>query len=61
MLFAFPGMLLAVLAAAVFGPSLQAAVIALAIAYTPYVARVLRGAALRERAQPYIAALEVQG
>jgi peptide/nickel transport system permease protein len=27
----------------------------------PYVARVLRGAALRERNQPYVAALEVQG
>ena len=60
-LFAFPGILLAVLAAAVFGPSLKAAVIALSIAYTPYVARILRGAALRERAQQYVAALEVQG
>ena len=27
----------------------------------PYVARVLRGAALKERSQPYVAALEVQG
>lgn len=60
-LFAFPGILLAVLAAAVFGASLGAAATALAIAYTPYVARVLRGAALRERAQQYVAALEVQG
>ena len=33
----------------------------LAIAYMPYVARVLRGAALKERGQPYVAALEVQG
>ena len=60
-LFAFPGILLAVLAAAVFGAGLPAASIALAIAYMPYVARVLRGAALRERGQPYVAALEVQG
>ena len=60
-LFAFPGILLAVLAAAVFGASLRSAAIALAVAYTPYVARVLRGAALRERAQQYVAALEVQG
>ncbi len=59
--FAFPGILLAVLAAAVFGAGLTAAAIALSIAYLPYVARVLRGAALRERSQPYIAALEVQG
>jgi peptide/nickel transport system permease protein len=60
-LFAFPGILLAVLAAAVFGAGLTAASIALAVAYMPYVARVLRGAALKERSQPYIAALEVQG
>src|SRR5204863_8894249 len=60
-LFAFPGILLAVLAAAVFGAGLTAAAIALAVAYTPYVARVLRGAALKERSQPYVAALEVQG
>jgi peptide/nickel transport system permease protein len=60
-LFAFPGILLAVLAAAVFGPGLAAAAIALAVAYMPYVARVLRGAALKERSQPYVAALEVQG
>ena len=40
---------------------LVAAAIALAIAYMPYVARVLRGAALKERSQPYVAALEVQG
>jgi len=59
--FAFPGILLAVLASAVFGAGLVAPVLALSVAYTPYVARVLRGAALRERAQPYIAALEVQG
>lgn len=60
-LFAFPGILLAVLAAAVFGAGLVAPVLALSVAYTPYVARVLRGAALRERAQLYVAALEVQG
>jgi peptide/nickel transport system permease protein len=60
-LFAFPGILLAVLAAAIFGAGLTAAAVALSIAYMPYVARVLRGAALKERGQPYVAALEVQG
>ena len=60
-LFAFPGILLAILAATVFGAGLIAASLALAVAYTPYVARVLRGAALRERNQQYVAALEVQG
>jgi peptide/nickel transport system permease protein len=60
-LFAFPGILLAVLSAAVFGPSLLSAGLALAVAYTPYLARVLRGAALKERAMAYVEALEVQG
>ena len=60
-MFAFPGLLLAILAATVFGAGLWAASLALAVAYTPYVARVLRGAALKERSQPYVAALEVQG
>jgi peptide/nickel transport system permease protein len=60
-LFAFPGILLAVLAATVFGAGLAAATLALSIAYLPYVARVLRAGALRERNQPYVQALEVQG
>lgn len=60
-LFAFPAILLAILSAAVFGPSLTAASLALAIAYTPYIARVLRSEALRERAREYVAALDVQG
>jgi peptide/nickel transport system permease protein len=60
-LFAFPGILLAVLATATLGVGLTAAVIALALAYTPYIARVVRSSALRERGMPYVAALEVQG
>lgn len=60
-MFAFPGLLLAILAVALFGPNLEAAAIALSIAYTPYVARLVRSAALRERSLPYVAALEVQG
>ncbi|MHB8867614.1 MAG: ABC transporter permease [Thermoleophilia bacterium] len=59
--FAFPGILLAILVATVFGPTLLAATIAISIAYTPYVARVLRGAALKECGQAYVSALEVQG
>jgi peptide/nickel transport system permease protein len=61
LLFAFPGVLLAVLVAAVFGPSLLTAGVALSVAYTPYLARVIRSAALRERDLPYITLLEVQG
>lgn len=51
-LFAFPGILLTVLATAIFGAGLPAAAMALSIAYIPYVARVLRGAALKGRSQP---------
>jgi peptide/nickel transport system permease protein len=60
-LFAFPAIVLAILVSVIVEPGLKAATIALAIAYTPYIARVLRSAALRERARDYIAALEVQG
>ena len=59
--FAFPGLLLAILATALFGSGLRAAVVALSIAYIPYIARIVRSAALRERYLPYVAALRVQG
>lgn len=60
-LLAFPGLLLAILVVAVAGPGLVAPVIALSISYVPYFVRVLRGAAMRERQQPYVEALQVQG
>ncbi|GGT65826.1 ABC transporter permease [Streptomyces atratus] len=60
-LFAFPGVLLAVLVVAVFRAGLGAAVAALVIAYIPYIARTVRSAALREKSQPYITALTIQG
>lgn len=59
--FAFPAIVLAILVAVIVRPGLLSASIALSIAYTPYIARILRSAALRERARDYIAALEVQG
>ena len=58
-LFAFPAIVLAIIASVVIEPGLSSA--SIAVAYTPYIARVLRSAALRERARDYIAALEVQG
>jgi peptide/nickel transport system permease protein len=60
-LFAFPGLIFALLAVALFGPGLVAPVIALSIAYLPYDTRVLRSVALRERNLPYIQAGYVQG
>jgi peptide/nickel transport system permease protein len=61
LLFGLPGLLLAIVAAAVFGSGLVAPVIALSIANIPYLARVLRPAALRERRLPYVDALVMQG
>jgi peptide/nickel transport system permease protein len=60
-LFAFPNMLLAILAVAIFGPSLLTASIALAIGFTPYSARVIRSVALRERNLPYVSSAQLQG
>lgn len=60
-LFSFPGLLLAIIAVAVFGVGLGAPVLAIGIAYTPIMARVVRSSALRERELPYIAAASVLG
>lgn len=60
-LFAFPGLLLAIAAAAVFGASLLVAAIALSVSYVPYTARVVRSEAIRQRGRPYVEALWVQG
>lgn len=60
-LFAFPGLILAMLAVAMFGPGLVAPVIALSISYTPYLMRVIRSEAVRQRNLPYVAACYVEG
>ncbi|MCL2393880.1 MAG: ABC transporter permease [Acidimicrobiaceae bacterium] len=59
--FAFPGLLLAILVVALYGPGLLQCSFSLGIAYTPWIARVTRSAMLKERSKPYIAAVEVQG
>ncbi|HEY8588563.1 MAG TPA: ABC transporter permease [Naasia sp.] len=60
-IFAIPGLVVAVLSVALFGKGLVAPVIALSIAYIPIVARLSQTAASRELGKPYIAALRVQG
>ncbi len=60
-MFAFPGILLAILAVTLFGFGLLPAGVGLSLAYTPYLARLVRAAALRERVLPYVDALVVQG
>jgi peptide/nickel transport system permease protein len=59
--FGFPGLILAVVGAAVFGAGLRVAVVTLSVAYLPYVARTVRGAALREVHLPYVSALRMLG
>lgn len=60
-LFAVPGIVFALIAVALFGPSFGTVIVGLVIAYIPYVARVVRGAALRERNLPYVSAAWLQG
>lgn len=61
LVFSFPGLLLAILLVAVFGSGGTAPVIAMSVAYVPYVGRLTRGVALQEKARPYIQAYRVQG
>jgi peptide/nickel transport system permease protein len=57
----FPGLLLALLAVALFGVGITAPIVALAIAYTPYFARLMRAVARKEKSRTYISALQSQG
>jgi peptide/nickel transport system permease protein len=55
-LLAFPGLLAAVFAVALFGPGLIAPAIGIAIAYTPVIARLTRTVILQERNKLYVRA-----
>ncbi|WP_327583491.1 ABC transporter permease [Nonomuraea sp. NBC_00507] len=61
LVFSFPALLLAIILVAVFGVGLTAPVIAMSLAYAPYVGRLARNVALQEKARPYIQAYRVQG
>ncbi|MFE5512013.1 ABC transporter permease [Streptomyces sp. NPDC056529] len=61
LVFAFPGMLLAILIISVYGEGLLAPVLALSVAYLPYVSRLTRSLVLAERERPYVSAYRVQG
>lgn len=60
-LMACPSLLLAVLAVAMIGTGLVAPVIALSIAYAPFMARATRSVVLRERNLPYVEACQLAG
>jgi len=59
--FAVPGLLVAIIAVAVFGPGFWPPVLALSLVYTPYVARVVKSAARQERRRPYVESLRLSG
>jgi peptide/nickel transport system permease protein len=61
LVFCLPSVLIAAMLVIMFGRGLTAAIVAVAIAYVPWCARITRSAALRERAKPYIVACYVQG
>lgn len=57
----FPVLLLALTISAVLGPSLQNTIIAIGIAFTPFLARIIRGEALRVAEMPYVEAARASG
>jgi peptide/nickel transport system permease protein len=59
--FSIPGLLLAVGVAAMRGPGVNSAVVAIAIVYTPLFARVMRGPVLAEREKEYVEAIRALG
>lgn len=60
-IFAIPGLVLAVLAVAMFGKGVTAPIVALSIAYVPILARLVRTTVQVELTKPYVEALKIQG
>ncbi|MDC7111585.1 ABC transporter permease [Corynebacterium pseudodiphtheriticum] len=61
LLLAFPALLLAIVAAAVFGPSVLTAMLAIGVSGVPGFARVARAGALQVLTQDYISAARISG
>jgi peptide/nickel transport system permease protein len=59
--FSIPGLLLAVGIAAMRGPGVNSAVVAITIVYTPIFSRVMRGPVLAEREKEYVEAVRALG
>jgi peptide/nickel transport system permease protein len=60
-LMAFPGIILAIALMASLGPSVLNVIVALAVVYTPRVARIVRGSVLVIRETPYVEAARALG
>jgi peptide/nickel transport system permease protein len=59
--FSIPGLLLAVGIAAMRGPGVNSAVVAISIVYTPLFVRIMRGPVLAEREKEYVEAVRALG
>ena len=60
-LLSFPALLLALTISAMLGPSLPNTIIAIGVAFTPFLARIIRGEALRVARMPYVEAARASG
>lgn len=60
-MFSFPGLILAIIVVAVVGAGFIGPIVAFSIAFIPYIARVLRPVAVRERSMAYISSLQMLG
>jgi peptide/nickel transport system permease protein len=60
-LLAFPALLLALTISAILGPNVQNTIIAIGIAFTPYLARIIRGETLKIAQMPYVEAARAAG
>lgn len=60
-LLSFPALLLALTISAVLGPNLTNTIIAIGVAFTPFLARIIRGEALRVAQMPYVEAARAAG
>ena len=60
-LLAFPALLFALTISAILGPNVQNTIIAIGIAFTPYLARIIRGETLKIAQMPYVEAARAAG
>ena len=57
----FPALLLALTISAMLGPSVPNTIVAIGVAFTPFLARLIRGEALRVAQMPYVEAARAAG
>ncbi len=60
-LLSFPALLLALTISAMLGPSVPNTIISIGVAFTPFLARIIRGEALRVAQMPYVEAAQATG